>query len=545
VDSSVETFVQLVVVLLGGLLILRIALSVPSWFARRRRPETRSILVVGVGGGGGNAVDRMVEAGTPGVGFIACNTDAQALRGSLAGTRIRIGDAITRGLGAGGDPTIGRRAAEEDQEKIARAVSGADLVFVTAGLGGGTGSGAAPIVAAKARDGGALTIGVVTKPFAFEGTQRMEIAEEAAAKLLAEVDALITVPNEHVSDVIREEAPALEAFRVVDEVLLQAAEGIIHLLHTPGLINLDFADVRAVVQNAGPALIGIGRGFGPERAVAAARQAVSSPLLEARMRGAHGILFHVAGPADLRLNEVRLAADEIRAAADPHANVIFGASLSGAVDDEVVITLIATGLDPAVAESEERADRKALARAGHGAWRTQLSEQTPASAPLAPVPASAPLAPAPAAAEVAPAPAAAEVAPAAAAAEVARARAPLTPAMRPRLLGLGVTSSTSIAEEPAVEPSTAPASSASPVSPASPVPSASPTSPASPASTAVLHPRSAASTRTATSRTATTRTASARSTDRRRGSHREPPPPTGDDLDLPTFLRNRSSASIR
>ena len=354
VDPSVETFGQLVVVLLAGLLVLRVALSLPGWIARRRRPETRSILVVGVGGGGGNAVDRMVEAGTPGVGFIACNTDAQALRESLASTRIRIGDAITRGLGTGGDPAIGRRAAEEDHDKIAKALAGADLVFVTAGLGGGTGSGAAPIVAAKAKEQGALTIGVVTKPFAFEGTQRMEIAEAAASQLLAEVDALITVPNEHVSAVIREEASALEAFRVVDEVLLQAAEGIISLLNSPGLINLDFADVRAVVQDAGPALIGTGRGFGPERAVAAARQAVSSPLLEARMRGARGILFHVAGPPDLRLGEVRVAADEIRAAADPHANVIFGASLNGAVDDEVVITLIATGLDVDATVEEPR-----------------------------------------------------------------------------------------------------------------------------------------------------------------------------------------------
>jgi cell division protein FtsZ len=459
VDPSVETFAQLVVVLLGGLLLLRIALSVPGWVSRRRRPESRSILVVGVGGGGGNAVDRMVEAGTQGVGFIACNTDAQALRESLAGTRIRIGDAITRGLGTGGDPTIGRRAAEEDQDKIARAVAGADLVFVTAGLGGGTGSGAAPIVAAKAREQGALTIGVVTKPFAFEGTQRMEIAEESATKLLAEVDALITVPNEHVSEVIRDEAPALEAFRVVDEVLLQAAEGIINLLNTPGLINLDFADVRAVVQNAGPALIGIGRGFGPERAVAAARQAVSSPLLEARMRGAHGILFHVSGPPDLRLGEVRLAADEIRAAADPRANVIFGASLSGATDDEVVITLIATGLDAATQESaEERAERRAVARHALGAWQAPVVAPSTASA-------------------------------------AAAAAIPPPPAVDP---------------QPVVA-STVQGQSTSPVS--------APT----------LHPRSAATTRAS----------------ERRRSPRRAAPALDDNLDLPTFLRNRPPASVR
>ena len=456
-DPSVETFAQLVVVLLGGLLILRVALSLPGWIARRRRPETRSILVVGVGGGGGNAVDRMVEAGTAGVGFIACNTDAQALRESLASTRIRIGDAITRGLGTGGDPAIGQRAAEEDGDKIARAVAGADLVFVTAGLGGGTGSGAAPIIAAKAKEQGALTIGVVTKPFAFEGTQRMEIAEEAATKLLAEVDALITVPNEHVSDVIREEAPALEAFRVVDDVLLQAAEGIINLLNTPGLINLDFADVRAVVQNAGPALIGIGRGFGPERAVAAARQAVSSPLLEARMRGAHGILFHVSGPPDLRLGEVRLAADEIRAAADPRANVIFGASLSGAVDDEVVITLIATGLDAAVPETaEERADRRARVRHAFGGWQAPVTP--PAEAPL-----------------------------------------PMPPASRPAPAPEPVAASSTTEPSPAPETSTA------------------------------LHPRSAATTRTS----------------ERRRSPRRATPAYDDNLDLPTFLRNRPPASVR
>ena len=346
VDPTAETFVQLVAFLLVGLLIMRVAMSLPGWITRRRRPETRSILVVGVGGGGGNAIDRMVEAGTPGVGFVACNTDAQALRRSLAGTRIRIGDAITHGLGAGGDPSVGQRAAEADQDHIARALAGANLVFVTAGLGGGTGSGAAPIVAAKAKEQGALTIGVVTKPFDFEGVQRREIAEDAAARLLAEVDALIVVPNERVDGVVRQDAPALEAFRVVDEVLLQAAEGIINLLNTPGLINLDFADVRAVVQNAGPALIGIGRGFGPDRATDAARQAISSPLLEASIKGARGILFHVSGPPDLRLREVRLAADEIRAAADPRANVIFGANLGGEEDDEVLITLIATGLDP-------------------------------------------------------------------------------------------------------------------------------------------------------------------------------------------------------
>jgi cell division protein FtsZ len=357
VDATAQTLIQLVVVVLAGLLGLRILASIPGWVRRGRRPETRSILVVGVGGGGGNAVDRMVDAGIRGVEFVACNTDAQALRESLAGTRIRIGDAITHGLGSGGDPEIGRKAADEDAAKIAAAVAGADLVFVTAGLGGGTGSGAAPIVAAKAKEGGALTIAVVTKPFDFEGTQRQEIADAAAATLLSEVDALITVPNDRVGEVVEEDASALEAFRVVDDVLLQAVQGIVDLLTAPGLINLDFADVRAVVQNAGPALIGLGRGRGEQRAVEAARRAVSSPLLEADIQGARGILFNVSGPPDLRLREVRQAAAEIRASADPRANVIFGASLSDVTDDEVLITLIATGLDGQRATRPDTASR--------------------------------------------------------------------------------------------------------------------------------------------------------------------------------------------
>lgn len=344
-DPAAQTFVQLVALVLVLLLAARILSSLPGWLRRGRRPETRSILVVGVGGGGGNAVDRMVDVGLPGVGFVAVNTDAQALRASRAELRLRIGDAVTRGLGSGGDPEIGRRAAEEDAERIARAIEGADLVFVTAGLGGGTGSGAAPIVARKAREHGALTIAVVTKPFDFEGTPRQAVAEEAAERLLAEVDAMITVPNDRVGEAIDPDASALEAFRIVDEVLLKAVEGIVDLLTAPGLINLDFADVRSVVQGAGPALIGLGQGRGEGRAVEAARQAASSPLLEASIHGARGVLFHIAGPADLSLREVRQAADEIRTAVDPRANVIFGASIGDVPDGEVHITLIATGLE--------------------------------------------------------------------------------------------------------------------------------------------------------------------------------------------------------
>jgi cell division protein FtsZ len=287
----------------------------------------------------------MVDVGLPGVGFVAVNTDAQALRESRAELRVRIGDRVTRGLGSGGDPEIGRRAAEEDAERIGAAVAGADLVFVTAGLGGGTGSGAAPTVAAKAREGGALTIAVVTKPFDFEGTPRRDVADDAAEALLAEVDAMITVPNDQVGQVIDPDASALEAFRVVDEVLLKAVEGIVELLTAPGLINLDFADIRSVVQGAGPALIGLGEGRGEDRAIVAARQAASSPLLEASIEGARGVLLQISGPADLSLREVRQAADVVRAVADPRANVIFGASIGGVPDGEVHVTLIATGLD--------------------------------------------------------------------------------------------------------------------------------------------------------------------------------------------------------
>ncbi len=337
----------MVVVVIGlvALLSLRILTAVPTWLRHVRTPEARVIRVVGVGGGGSNAVDRMVSSRIQAAGFIVCNTDAQALRRSSAPTKIRIGNAITRGLGSGGDPEIGRRAAEEDEEKIARALAGADLVFVTAGLGGGTGSGAAPIVAASARFQGALTIGVVTKPFGFEGSQRKRIAEAAEVELAANVDALIVVPNDRIGDVLAEDASMIEAFRVVDDILLQAVQGIIDLIAAPGLINLDFADVRSVMKDAGPALIGLGRGTGEHRATDAAREAIASPLLEASIEGARGILFNVSGPTDLRLREVREAADEIRARADADANVIFGASFNDSLGEDVLITLIATGLN--------------------------------------------------------------------------------------------------------------------------------------------------------------------------------------------------------
>jgi cell division protein FtsZ len=367
----------IVVIGVAVALSVRILMVVPGWVARVRRPETRAICVVGVGGGGNNAVDRMVRAGIRAVRFVGFNTDAQALRRSKAGLKLRIGVATTGGLGSGGDPAVGRRAAEEDTEWIAKAVAGADLVFVTAGLGGGTGSGATPIVAAKAREQGALTIAVVTKPFGFEGSQRMRVADAAAAELGANVDALIIVPNDRIGDILPADASVIDAFGVVDDVLLHAVQGIIDLITAPGLINLDFADVQSVMKDAGPALVGLGRGSGEHRAVDAARQAIASPLLEADFEAARRILFNVSGPSDLRMGEIRQAADEIRKHADDDANIIFGASFSKSLGEDVLVTLIATGLNghgrpesppvaapieglpPAIAEANQPAKRLA------------------------------------------------------------------------------------------------------------------------------------------------------------------------------------------
>jgi cell division protein FtsZ len=303
------------------------------------------IRVIGVGGGGSNAVNRMIRAEMMGVEFIALNTDAQALLQSDAPHKIRIGDKITRGLGAGGDPSIGERAAEEDTDKIAQALEGSDMVFITSGLGGGTGSGASPVVAEIAKEAGALTIGVVTKPFTFEGAKRRLTAEKAAEALKAKVDTLITIPNDRLRDVVQKNTSILDAFRVVDDVLRQGVQGISDIITVPGLINLDFADVRAIMKDAGSALMGIGRASGETRAVDAARQAIASPLLEVNIAGAQGILFNVTGSSNLSLFEVTEAAEEIRAAADPEANIIFGTSFNERLGEEVQITVIATGFD--------------------------------------------------------------------------------------------------------------------------------------------------------------------------------------------------------
>ena len=318
------------------------------------------IRVIGVGGGGSNAVNRMIRAEMMGVEFIGLNTDAQALLQSDAPHKIRIGDKITRGLGAGGDASIGQRAAEDDVEKITEALRDSDMVFITAGLGGGTGSGAAPVIAEIAKDLGALTIGVVTKPFAFEGNRRKLVAEKAAEQLKAKVDTLITIPNDRLRDVVAKNTSILDAFRVVDDVLRQGVQGISDIITVPGLINLDFADVKAIMHDAGSALMGIGRASGESRAVEAARQAIASPLLEINITGAQGILFNIAGSSNLTLYEVTEAAEEIRAAADPEANIIFGASFDERLGEDVVITVIATGFDgtrrrePARRESAER-----------------------------------------------------------------------------------------------------------------------------------------------------------------------------------------------
>jgi cell division protein FtsZ len=303
------------------------------------------IRVIGVGGGGSNAVNRMIRAELMGVEFIAVNTDAQALLQSDAPHKIRIGDKITRGLGAGGDPGIGQRAAEEDAEKIYEALKDSDMVFITAGMGGGTGSGAAPIIAEVARDLGALTIGVVTKPFSFEGARRRLNAEKASEALRDKVDTLITIPNDRLKDVVQKETSILDAFRVVDDVLRQGVQGISDLITVPGLINLDFADVRAVMKDAGSALMGIGRASGEGRASVAAREAIASPLLEINISGAQGVLFNVTGGPSLSLFEVDEAAEIIRETADPEANIIFGTVIDERMGDEIAITVIATGFD--------------------------------------------------------------------------------------------------------------------------------------------------------------------------------------------------------
>ncbi len=303
------------------------------------------IRVIGVGGGGNNALNRMIEAGLNGVKFIAVNTDLQALNLSKAPVKLQIGDKLTKGLGAGANPEIGRKAAEEDRDKIAEVLKGADMIFITAGMGGGTGTGASPIIAEVAKELGILTVGVVTKPFLFEGRKRMLQAEEGISLLREKVDALIVIPNDKLLDVADKNTPLLEAFRMADDVLRQGVQGISDLITIPGLINVDFADVETIMKEAGSALMGVGYGKGENRALEAAKAAISSPLLESSIEGAKGILLNISGGPDLTLKEVHDAADLITKVADKDANIIFGAVIKEDMSDEIMITVIATGFD--------------------------------------------------------------------------------------------------------------------------------------------------------------------------------------------------------
>ena len=300
-----------------------------------------SIKVVGVGGAGGSAVERMKEVGLSGVEFVAINTDAQALHHSPADVKVHIG----KGLGAGGDPEKGREAAEEGREAIEKALDGADMVFITLGAGGGTGSGAGPIVAEEARKKDILTVGVATKPFTFEGARRRANAEVAIDKLARQVDALITIPNDRLLQTIDPRTPLVETFKIADDVLRQGVQGISELITEHSLINLDFADVKSIMKNAGSALMGIGRASGENRAVIAAQQAVESPLIEVKIEGARGVLFSVAGGYDMSMSEIQEAAEVITGAVSPDANIIFGASIRPELDDEIIVTVVATGVD--------------------------------------------------------------------------------------------------------------------------------------------------------------------------------------------------------
>ena len=339
------------------------------------------IKVVGVGGGGVNAVNRMIEAGLRGVEFIAVNTDAQALLMSDADVKLDIGRELTRGLGAGADPDKGRQAAEDHAQDIEDALKGADMVFVTAGEGGGTGTGGAPVVARIARALGALTIGVVTRPFSFEGKRRASQAEQGIANLREEVDTLIVIPNDKLLQMIDHQIAILDAFKQADQVLMQGVSGITDLITTPGLINLDFADVKAVMSNAGSALMGIGSARGEDRARAAAEMAVSSPLLEASIDGAHGVLLSIAGGSDLGLFEVSAAANLIQGAAHDDANIIFGTVIDDALGDEVRVTVIAAGFEGGQPPRRQPAGRSTDLRGTAPPRPPALPEPTPAPEP--------------------------------------------------------------------------------------------------------------------------------------------------------------------
>ena len=306
---------------------------------------TATIKVIGVGGAGNNAVNRMVESGIKGVEFITVNTDRQALLLSKAASKIQIGEKITRGLGAGANPDIGAQAAEESKSEIAEALRGADMVFVTAGMGGGTGTGAAPIIAATAKEMGILTIGVVTKPFTFEGKKRLSQAERGVESLKGKVDTLVVIPNDKLLQIIDRKTSIVEAFKMADDVLRQGVQGISDLIAIPGLVNLDFADVKTIMLNTGMAHMGVGRASGENRAEDAAKQAVQSPLLETSIEGARGVIINITGGTNLGLHEVNTAAELIQRSVDPEASIIIGAVIDESLDEDIIITVIATGFE--------------------------------------------------------------------------------------------------------------------------------------------------------------------------------------------------------
>ncbi|MFB1049655.1 cell division protein FtsZ [Paraliobacillus sp. JSM ZJ581] len=315
--------------------------------------QLATIKVIGVGGGGNNAVNRMIEHGVQGVEFIAVNTDSQALNLSKAEVKIQIGTKLTRGLGAGANPEVGRKAAEESKEQLEEVLQGADMIFVTAGMGGGTGTGAAPVIAQVAKELGALTVGVVTRPFTFEGRKRSTQAVSGIDGLKSSVDTLIVIPNDRLLEIIDKNTPMLEAFREADNVLRQGVQGISDLIATPGLINVDFADVKTIMSDKGSALMGIGVATGESRATEAAKKAISSPLLETSIDGAHGVLMNITGGTNLSLYEVQEAADIVTSAADQEVNVIFGSVINENLKEEIVVTVIATGFDESQIETAQ------------------------------------------------------------------------------------------------------------------------------------------------------------------------------------------------
>ncbi len=330
---------------------------------------TATIKVIGVGGAGNNAVNRMIEAGIRNVEFIAVNTDRQTLNESKANSKIQIGEKLTRGLGAGANPDIGSQAAEESRAEIAEVLKGADMVFVTAGMGGGTGTGAAPIVAATAKEMGILTIGVVTKPFTFEGKKRLAQAERGIASLKGKVDTLVVIPNDKLLQVIDRKTSMIEAFRMADDVLRQGVQGISDLISVPGVINLDFADVRTIMLNQGMAHMGIGCASGENRAEDAAKQAIQSPMLETSIEGARGIIINITGGSDMGLHEANTAAELVQRSADPEANIIFGTVIDESMGDELQITVIATGFE----KEEERRTGSQYENIVADAWRKRSS----------------------------------------------------------------------------------------------------------------------------------------------------------------------------